>query len=79
MRKEIPTLTSAPDGPIAEALTQSGLATSNTEARRLIGENAVSINGTKISRDHFAASDFLGGRLLLRKGKRFKDSALVEL
>ncbi len=79
MRQEIPALISQTNESIIEALVMSGLASSNTEARRLISDKAIAINGNKISRDQFEADDFLNGRLLLRKGKRFKDSALVEL
>lgn len=66
-------------GSVIEALVTTGLATSNTEARRLIVDNAISINGEKVNRDNFEASDFQNGRLLLRRGKAFKDSALIEL
>ncbi len=66
-------------GSIVEALVATGLASSNTDARRFVAENAISINGQKISRENFEASDFHNGRLLLRRGKAFKDSALIEL
>ena len=66
-------------GSIVDALVQSGLAASNTEARRFLNENAIAINGQKVNREQFEASDFQNGRLLLRRGKAFKDSALVEL
>lgn len=66
-------------GSIIEALVTTGLTASNTEARRLIGDNAISINGAKVNRENFEASDFQNGRLLLRRGKAFKDSALIEL
>jgi tyrosyl-tRNA synthetase len=79
LRREIPTLQSTVNGSIIDALTNSGLAKSNTEARRLIDGNAISINGEKVTRDIFEVSDFLSGRLLLRRGKAFKDSTLVEL
>lgn len=78
IRKELPTVHAAADGSIAEALVAAGLAASNTEARRLLAGNAVSINGQKVSRENFEAGDFQNGRLLLRRGKAFKDSALVE-
>jgi len=67
------------DGSIVGALVSSGLAASNTEARRFLKENAISINGQKVQRENFEAGDFQNGRLLLRRGKAFKDSALVEL
>ncbi len=78
MRKEIPTVTTTPGSEIAEALVQTSLAESKTDARRLIQGNAVSINGQKINKETFEESDFQNGRLLLRKGKAFKDSALIE-
>jgi len=64
---------------IIDGLSMSLLASSKTEARRLLEANAVSINGQKISREHFEPADFQNGRLLLRRGKAFKDSALIEL
>ena len=79
IRKEQPSGKSQPTGSIIEALVSSGLASSNTEARRLISGNAISINDQKINRENFKSEDFQNGRLLIRKGKRFKDSALVEL
>jgi tyrosyl-tRNA synthetase len=63
---------------IIDALVQTELASSNTEARRLLQGNAISINGEKTQRELFEPGDFMDGRLLLRKGKKFKDSALVE-
>lgn len=79
LRQEIPSVQSAPDGSVIEALVSAGLATSNTEARRFLGENAISVNGQKISRENFEPGDFSQGRLLIRRGKAFKDSALVEI
>lgn len=64
---------------IAEALALTGLAASNSEARRLLQSNGISINGVKISHDQFRAEDFDNGFLLIRRGKAFKDSALIEL
>jgi len=79
LRKEISSTTTTENGLIIEALVASGLASSNTEARRLIQGNAISINGQKVAREQFEAGDFQNGRLLLRKGKKYKDSALVEV
>lgn len=79
IRKEIPAVQSAAEGSIIEALVQGGLASSNGEARRLLAANAVSVNGSKIAREAFEADDFDQGRLLLRRGKAYKDSVLVEL
>lgn len=79
MRPEIASVKASVNGSIIDVLADSGLANSKTEARRLISGNAVSINGQKVNREDFQAEDFQAGRLLLRKGRAFKDSALVEL
>lgn len=79
IRKEIPSQKTAPEGSVLEALVATGLATSNTEARRLLQGNAITINGEKTDRENFKSNDFQEGRLLLRRGKAFKDSALIEL
>jgi len=79
LRQEIPAVQVVQDDSVARALVESGLASSNTEARRFLKENAISLNGKKIQREQFEAGDFQNGRLLLRRGKAFKDTALVEL
>jgi tyrosyl-tRNA synthetase len=79
LRKEIPAVSVEASSSIIAALVQSGLAASNSDARRLLAGNAIHINGQKVARDTFEASDFQNGRLLLRRGKAFKDSALIEL
>jgi tyrosyl-tRNA synthetase len=78
MRREIPSMHAQPGAEIIELLAQSGLAGSKTEARRLLHDNAVSLNGAKTQKESLEEQDFQNGRLLLRKGKAFKDSALVE-
>lgn len=79
LRGEIAAAVSDEEGSIIDALEISGLAESKSAARRLLQGNAISINGIKVTRENFEASDFHNGRLLLRKGKKFKDSALIEL
>ncbi len=79
LRSELPSVRASDNGSIPEALAAAGLAASNTEARRLLEANAISVNGEKISRETFEPADFQNGRLPLRRGKAFKDSALVEL
>lgn len=79
IREEISNIQTTETGSIIEALVATKLASSNTEARRLLNENAISINGEKVAGESFQASDFQNGRLLMRRGKAFKDSALVEL
>lgn len=78
LRKEIPHITATVGESIVELLVTSGLASSKSEARRLLQGNAIAINGQKTTKELLEAGDFLAGRLLLRKGKAFKDSALVE-
>ncbi len=78
LRAEIPNVKTHETGSIIEALTQSGLASSNGDARRLLQGNAISVNGVKTSSDTFSPEMFRGGLALLRRGKAFKDSALVE-
>lgn len=79
LRRELGVAHATETGSVIQALVDSGLAQSNTEARRLIKNNAIAVNGAKISRENFEAGDFIAGRLLLRRGKAFKDTALVEL
>jgi tyrosyl-tRNA synthetase len=79
IREEFPNLSVTSSNSIVEALSSSGLVQSNSEARRLLESGAVYINGQSVNRENFEQSDFQNGRLLLRRGKAFKDSALIEL
>lgn len=78
VRREIPAVTARPGDAIADILVDTGLAASKTEARRLISGNAVAINGEKVSAETLAENHFQHNRLLIRKGKRLSDQALVE-
>jgi tyrosyl-tRNA synthetase len=78
LRHEIPFYRLSRGFDVVNALVETGLASSRTEARRLINGNAISINGQKTQRTTFEEGDFQNGRLLVRKGKAFKDSALIE-
>lgn len=79
IRQEIANVKAAENGSLVAALVGCGLATSNTSARQLLAGQAVSINNVKVMREYFEPTDFQNGRLLIRRGKAFKDSALVEL
>jgi tyrosyl-tRNA synthetase len=68
----------AADGSVAEALVATGLASSLTEARRLLAGNAVAINGKKTTDENFSLEHFEDGKAMIRKGKKYKDSALIE-
>ena len=58
-------------------MVESKLASSNTEARQLIKGNAVSINGAKVVDESIDFKTLESKYLLIRKGKAFRDSALV--
>lgn len=78
MRREIPATHAKPGTELTDVLVQTGLASSKTEARRLLQDNAIAINGQKTGQDALKEDDFQNGKMLIRKGKAFKDSALVE-
>lgn len=79
LHREIGAAQSNVGGSIISALVESGLASSNGEARRLLQANAISVNGSKTTDEQFIDEQFQNGRALLRRGKAFKDSVLVEL
>src|SRR3990167_917935 len=60
-----------------QTLVEVGLASSRTEAERLINDGAIYVNGER----HIAGSrdKFKKGPNLVRRGKAYKDSALIEL
>ncbi len=59
------------NAPLINTLVKTGLASSNTEARRLLKEGAVYLNNVKISSDKnvIEAKDFVAGYVVIRKGK----------
>lgn len=77
MMREIPTAQVDPGTEVAEVLVRTGLASSKTEARRFLADNAISINGEKVKNEVIQGDEFQNGRLLLRRGKAFKDTALI--
>ncbi len=79
LRSEIPSVKITHDASILQTLIDVGLATSISEARRLVQGNAITLDGTKVTRESFQASDFRSGRVLIKKGKKFRDAALIEL
>lgn len=78
LRREIPAVWAVPGDSIVDLLFESKLAASKSDARRLLEGNAISINNDKTTREQLEESDFQNGRFLIRKGKAFKDSALIE-
>lgn len=79
IRKELPSIKLTAGSSVLDALVTVGLATSKTDARRLLQGNAISVNNEKITDETLGEQLFQNGRLLIRKGRAFKDSALIEL
>ncbi|MBI2588694.1 tyrosine--tRNA ligase [Candidatus Saccharibacteria bacterium] len=79
IRKEIPSIRVRDVSSIIDALVKTGLVVSNSIARTILSNKGVYINGKTVTRDSFEPRDFENGRLLLRRGKAYKDSALIEL
>jgi len=79
LKQEIPYAKVKRGVDLVDVLVESTLASSKTEARRLISGNAISVNGVKKADTELKSEDYVYGRLLLRRGKAFKDSAIVEL
>lgn len=80
LKGELPTVTVGPKDnlSIMKALAETKLASSMSEARRLMTDQAVYINGSKIGE----ATDFspkMGSFVLLRKGKALRDTALIQI
>lgn len=79
IREEIASAVVSTDTTITDALQESGLASSKSDARRLISGGSVYINGKQTTQETFGSTDFQNNRLLLRKGKTLKNTALIEL
>ncbi len=77
IREHIPVVTTKAGESIMALLVETGLASSNSEGRRLMASNAIYINNKPIGHELLAAADFEGGLALLRRGKAYKDSALI--
>ncbi len=75
VRKEIPAERIKKTAPLVDVLVSTGLASSKTEARRLVAEGAIQVNGQRVTDE----DQVLTETALLKRGKAFKDSALVEL
>jgi tyrosyl-tRNA synthetase len=78
IKDEIGLITASPGDSIAGILAATHLTSSNTEARRLLEGGAIYIDGKPVNREKFEDTDFKNNRFLLRRGKAYKDSVLVE-
>src|SRR3989338_704298 len=79
IRQKIPNLQIKACLSLIDILVKTGLAVSKTEARRLLASGAIYVNGQAVDRELLAAADFFFGKALIRRGKAYKDSALIEL
>lgn len=79
VREELPAAKVQPGSSLTQVLVDTGLVASNSEARRLLQSRAIYVNDKSFDKPHLDAADFKNGRLMLRRGKAYKDSALVEL
>jgi len=78
LRKEMPSAKVTDTALLTQVLVTVGLASSNSDARQLLAGGAIYINGVATTNNTFEPSDFKNGRLLLRKGKVLKNTALIE-
>ena len=68
----------AADASVVSVLVETGLASSNSEARQLIAGGGVYINDKQSSRDNIEGSDFIDGVLRLRKGKTLQNTRILK-
>ena len=75
---EIPVIKLSDDKDLIKALVDSQLASSNTEARKLISSGAISLDGKTLANTNLEDLKITGKRHLIRRGKAFRDSAIIE-
>ncbi len=69
--QELPHATVAPGSTVVQALVDTGLCSSLSEARRAIGQGGVSLDGEKVAGDDATVAGSLpGGVSVLRRGKK---------
>jgi tyrosyl-tRNA synthetase len=69
--RELPNAEVEKNVSIIDALVQTGLASSNSDARRAISQGAVSINKVKVEDEELLVQDLLFGEFaLISKGKK---------
>ena len=79
IREELPTVNLTDSGTdIVTILVSSGLASSKSEARQLLADRAVYVNSISVEQPQLKDEQFQDDRLLLRRGKAFRDTVLVE-
>lgn len=65
---------------VIDVLISCGLAASKSEARRLINQGGISVNGEKIEGEFTAVSEsmFPGGEMMIKKGKKIFHKAVLK-
>lgn len=79
IRAEIPAVAAKPGDSLLDILVTSKLVDSKSEARRLLESKAIYVNNHTAEAELLAPADMESGRALIRRGKAYKDSALIEL
>lgn len=71
LKKELNSIPASPGMNLTDVLVQTGLASSNTEARRFLEESAIYINGQQfaLEKTTLDETDFLNNHVLIRRGK----------
>jgi tyrosyl-tRNA synthetase len=78
--REVPNTTTTATTTVAQALVDTGLCTSLSEARRAIAQGGVYLNNTKVTDEAatLESSELPGGVAVLRRGKRTLAGAFLE-
>ena len=77
--EELPNATVAPGTPVVQALVQTGLVSSASDARRAIAQGGVSIDGERVLDDAAVVTGGLpGGVSVLRRGKKTLAGVFLE-
>lgn len=78
LKKEIPSIKLTKEDNLVSLLVKSKLVSSNSEARSLIQSKAIRFNNIVVEDFDIKHDFFKKGLALLRKGKAYKDSAIIE-
>ena len=69
--EELPHMTAAGGVPVVQALLETGLVSSASEARRAIAQGGVSVDGVKVTdEEHVVSGSLPGGVSVVRRGKK---------
>jgi tyrosyl-tRNA synthetase len=65
---------------LIDLLLSCRLAPSRSEARRLIGQGGISVNGEKVTEEFMPVTDalFVNGEMMIKKGKKIFHKAIIK-